>query len=190
MTKRYVTTADKARMIDLYNEGSSVRDVADETGFSPSTVSTHLRRAGVTNRRAHQTAEAIEANRRAANARRLDQVLESQDDAELLRSRLWEPIDVVVQGVNGAETIRLAEPPIKDQAAALRAITAARLADHKLLEAMEDQGNSAQAAASVLTSIFEGLGALFAQDPNAGLSPADQDHDYDIATDPDEQPGS
>lgn len=177
-----VSDEDKAKMLELYEDGHSVRSVARIMGRSTSTVSRHLHRMGADTDRS-LTAEATAARVRKLQEKRLDIAEKLMDDVESMRDRTWSRYELVTPGPDGASVTVLDEPPLRDQSDGVRAIQSMVTTIDTLLEGTGTD-NSGEAK-NVLMNIFEGLAKVITD--GTGVDERDRDHDYDIAEDPDEQ---
>ena len=95
---RYGDAVDVKRAADLYAQGRTLRQIGAELGVHWSTVSDHLRRAGVTMRRSGPPAHSAST----------DQIVELRDQG-LTWSQVAEQVDMAVSGA--WSSYRRARPP-------------------------------------------------------------------------------
>ena len=181
--QKRISNDDKLAMLTLREEGHSVRSIARILNFDPGTISRQLRKAGADTDRS-QTAEATAARMAIINAKRLALAEALIEDAESMRERVWDKYQLVANSPAGPVTVNLDEPPLKEQSDGMKAVnvtidTIDRLLDGAHIETKDNAKN-------VLTDLVHGLAKFITHD--VGLTIDDRDHDYDITTDPDEQP--
>lgn len=189
----FETTQDQIdQMITLRRQGYSVREVAaamHEQGVnvSPTTVSRYMRRAGVTGDES-TTYEATAARVKAAKQRVYEQALALLEDAEAARERVYAPAEVVVSTPDGADVVKLTEPPLADTAKVLQTVERLITNAQRLLDTIqEDTGEEAK---SLLVSLQQNLEAWVnatEEDPTAHNVPGmTYDSDYSVHTDPEQ----
>ena len=148
-------------MRELAADGWGRNRIAREVGLSGSTVSGIIRDAGASFART-ATAEATEAARVDAAARRAELSLALLEDAHRLRAQLWQPCTVGAFG--GRDNVwtetRLDEPTFADKRAILAAVGNA-VRDHVKLEQVDADGGAAEAG-SMLADLMTGLQAAHA----------------------------
>lgn len=177
-------------ILGYHKDGMSTRQIGKLIGKSGAFVSVRLRKLGADLDRT-QTKEATQARLALLNARRLKLAEDSLDDAGHLRERLFEEYTIHVQGKEGVVGVDLEEPPLKEQLDAAKAIESLINTSNKLTEGISDPALSD--AKSVIQNIIDGLAELVNNpqpDEDTGEIPEDKDHDYDIATDPNEKPNT
>ncbi|MEJ6013845.1 helix-turn-helix domain-containing protein [Corynebacterium sp. H127] len=173
-----VLDAEIDEMQRLYEaRGLSVRQVAKVMQRSPTTVSKALRGRGVDTWRADSSA-AVEAIKLRANKRRLALIDGLLDDVDLLRERLTDEYQLVVNSSEGAEMVRLDEPPAEAVQAFARSVNTHLQAVDRIIENVHTD-DSAQSK-SMLERMLGGIEQLLKDDPGAGLGERDQDSDYDV----------
>lgn len=190
----FETTQDQInQMITLRRQGYSVREVAailsdQGVSISPTTVSRHLRRAGVTGDET-ATQEATAARVKAARQRALEQALTLLEDAEAARERVYAPAKVVVSTPDGAQVLTLPEPPLQDVAKVLHTVERLITQAQRLLETIQE--DTTEEAKSVLQALQENLEAYIAlaePDPTIFNEPGmTYDSDYSVENDPEQQ---
>lgn len=189
----FETTQDQIdQMITLRRQGYSVREVAaamHEQGVnvSPTTVSRYMRRAGVTGDES-TTYEATAARVKVAKQRVYEQALALLEDAEAARERVYAPAEVVVSTPDGADVVKLTEPPLADTAKVLQTVERLITNAQRLLDTIqEDTGEEAK---SLLVSLQQNLEAWVnttEEDPTAHNEPGmTYDSDYSVHTDPEQ----
>lgn len=183
-----VTEAVVQRMLNLHEEGHSVRQIAKQLRLAPSTVSTHLRNTGADTNRA-LTATATAARLAKINEKKMALAERAMETAFVLEERITDEYDMPITTEEGVEWVTLPEPLLKEQLDGARAVESLVKTVDTLTAKIADPG--IHAAENVLKNLVGGLVALVNSDaPNedSGLSPEDRDHDYDISTDPKERP--
>lgn len=193
MNTTHITQAHINDMAAMRRQGFSVREIAaamhdQGVTVSPTTVSRHLRRAGVTGDDS-TTYEATAARVKAAKQRVYEQALALLEDAEAARERVYAPAEVVVSTPDGADVVRLTEPPLADTAKVLQTVERLITNAQRLLDTIqEDTGEEAK---SLLVSLQEHLEMWVdatEDDVTAHNEPGmTYDSDYDVRTDPDQQ---
>lgn len=193
MNTTHITQAHINDMAAMRRQGFSVREIAaamHDKGVtvSPTTVSRYMRRAGVTGDDS-TTYEATAARVKAAKQRVYEQALALLEDAEAARERVYAPAEVVVSTPDGADVVRLTEPPLADTAKVLQTVERLITNAQRLLDTIqEDTGEEAK---SLLVSLQEHLEAWVdatEDDVTAHNEPGmTYDSDYDVRTDPDQQ---
>lgn len=178
------TPEEQQTMCDLHEQGYSVREIARVTGWAKATVSRYLRIMGADTDRS-KTAEATAARVRKMDERRIDLAEMLMDDAFSLQHRTWDKYEMVVSSAEGPQTVHLTEPPLREQADAVKALSLTVDTIDRLTGKIGT--DEAANAKNVLTNLVHGLVQLVG--PADGLSEHDRDHDYDITTDPEESKG-
>ncbi|MFV8381265.1 helix-turn-helix domain-containing protein [Corynebacterium hindlerae] len=170
---RPVTAEDRAQIVEKYKGGGySIRSLAAEVDRSPTTVRQVLHDADIQTWTG-QCIEATEARKLRANQRRLAEAEQLLDDLALIRERLWDTYEIVVNGSDGAEVVILDEPPLREQADGYRAMSTMLTTAGRTIDDVSDNGTTA--AKGMLTAMIDGLNRLFEQDPDAGRGEHDQD---------------
>lgn len=183
-----ISEFNQRRIVELHDEGNSVRQIAKILTLSPSTVSIYLRKAGAdTNRSA--TAEATAARLAIINAKKMVLAEQAMETAFIMHERITDEYDMPFTVEDGVEWVTLSEPLLKEQLDGARAVESLIKTVDTLTAKIADPGiHNAQ---NVLKNLVSGLVGLVNSDaPNedSGLSPEDRDHEYDISTDPKEHP--
>lgn len=135
----------------------SVRGIAEQMGFSRTTVSRHGKRLGLVFDQ-RQTKAATKAVQVTAKARRAILELQLLEDAERLRSQIWLPHTYIDHG--GKDFIQVTwettEPTPTDKLKLMQAATAAIDRSVKLTQLDSDRG--ATGAISLLENLAKSLG--------------------------------
>lgn len=194
MNTTHITQAHIDDMAAMRRQGYSVREIAaamhdQGVKISPTTVSRYMRRAGVVADEG-TTYEATATRVKAAKQRVYEQALSLLEDAEAARERVYAPAEVVVSTPDGADVVKLTEPPLADTAKVLQTVERLITNAQRLLDTIqEDTGEEAK---SLLVSLQENLEAWVnttEEDPTAHNVPGmTYDSGYDVRTDPEQQP--
>lgn len=179
------TAEQQKEMLDLHEDGYSVRQIAKRIGFSHATVSRYLSRMGADTDRS-KTAEATAARVRKIQEEKLKLAEKLMKDAESMRERNWEPYSQYISTAEGLELVHMDEPPLQDQGYGVKSVDTMVATVERLTSGI-DTGDE-NAAKSALDNIMEGLTELVSKYSDEGVGELDKDHDYDIATDPDQLP--
>lgn len=145
------------QLLDLHAQDLSVRDIAERMGVSKSLVSRRARAAGLTFTRT-KTRAATEAAVADAKARRAVLELTLLQDADRLRSQIWQPHTYIEHG--GKDYVRVEwtqdEPSPTDK---LKLMQAAGIAvDRSLKITAVDSDNGATEAVSMLQRLADAIG--------------------------------
>lgn len=160
----------------LYTQGRSKREIQNATGIGWGTVYDIIERNGPQFHDKNASRAAVQARLERIRQRRLTLAEDLTVDAERMRERVWGEYIVPMMGMDGVEEVRLAEPPLKDQADGMRAIESMiRTVDTIIASETVDETAEAK---DVINTIFAGLKELVESDPPP-LDPRDHDHDYD-----------
>ena len=194
MNATHITQAHIDDMAAMRRQGYSVREIAaamQDQGVtvSPTTVSRYMRRAGVVADEG-TTYEATAARVKAAKQRVYEQALSLLEDAEAARERVYAPAEVVVSTPDGADVVKLTEPPLADTAKVLQTVERLVTNAQRLLATIQD--DTGEEAKSLLVSLQEHLEAwadATEDDATAHNEPGmTYDSEYDVRTDPEQQP--
>lgn len=145
----------EAEIVRLYDDGYSIRAIARAMGLSRSAVHRRLTASGLTGVNPAVKA-AAETNRKRADAARAQAAAALIDDLEALRARAWSPAEEVVSTPDGAEVVRLEQPPLREVRAAYAAIEAAVRASSRLLDDVDRAGGDSETREAL-----SGMHALF-----------------------------
>lgn len=179
------TPDDRNLMWDLHQQGYSHREISREVGFAPATISRYLRLMGADTDRS-LTAEATAARVRKLAEKRVNLAESLMEDAFSMQHRVWDKYSQYINTAEGAELVHLEEPPLQDQNHGIKALETLVKTVDTLLDGV-DTGDQDQAK-NALDEIMAGLTELVGKHSDEGVGDLDQDTDYDIATDPEQQP--
>jgi len=147
----------------LHTENLGVRAIADRMGFGRTTISKHAKRLGLTFDRT-QTKAATAAIQADAKAKRAALELKLLEDAEKLRSQMWQPHTYIDHG--GKDFIQVQwtqhEPTPADKLKLMQAASAAL--DRSIKIAQLDSDNGAAGAISMLEGLAKQMGVQGPQD--------------------------
>ncbi|WP_067483798.1 helix-turn-helix domain-containing protein [Actinomadura hibisca] len=149
-----LTPDEHDRIRALHAEGLSRNAIARELGRSMAAVSAAAERMGLEFDRA-RTRAATKAKQIDAKAKRAQLSLDLLNDGERLRTRLWEPTEVVVSTPKGPVRVTLPLPPARDARDIMAAVHTA-IRGHADLERL-DSDSGADAAKSMLGQLGEAL---------------------------------
>ncbi|MFJ3867898.1 helix-turn-helix domain-containing protein [Streptomyces nigra] len=154
---RPIDAKDRAAVKRLHKQGKSRNDIARAIKRSPSTVSKIAGELGLTFERGPEVVAATEARRIDLAARRVTLAEALHQDAEKLRSQLWEPCTIGAFG--GKDNVwsetRLDQPTFADQRNILAATGTAIQQSLKLQPA--EGGEGADQVRSMLGALGEAL---------------------------------
>lgn len=181
-----------ARVIELFNADSSIRDIAKTLKISWQRARRVLDSAGLSPADRVTRKENNAALRKAANAEHLEQIRAQRielaallmQDSFRMRERIWSDYTTFAQGVEGPVEITMDEPPLKEQADGAKAIEATMRVVDNIMASVTDTSNDNSAA--VLTTLLTSLQDIVDQDPTIGLD--DNDQEPDLAPEDDEDP--
>lgn len=169
--RRHWDTDDDTRLRDLQGAGRTLRDVAQEMGYDPATISRHAATLGLTWDRT-QTRAATAANVADAASRRSALELSLLKDAERLRRQMFAP--TVAFNFGGRDNTyaehRLTQPVYADQLRLMQAVGVA--VAHSLKIAVHDGDPGTDAAVGMLDQIAAGLKAAWGQAGRIGETEA------------------
>jgi hypothetical protein len=150
------TDADTTRLRQLHSAGKSLHAIAAEMGRAKSTIHRKAKEAGLTFDR-DTVAAATEAKMTDAKARRTALQLALLEDAEKLRTQLWEPCLAFNFGGkdNTYAEHHLDKPTFTDQ---LKIMQATGVAVDRSLKLAEHDSDGAEQVRSLLGGIAEALG--------------------------------
>lgn len=162
MTSRWTEIHD-LQLATLHAENLGVRAIAERMGFGRNTISTRAKRLGLTFDR-RQTKAATAAVQADAKAKRAALELKLLDDAEKLRSQMWEPATYIDHG--GKDFIQVTwtqdEPTSSDKLKLMQAASAAL--DRSIKISQLDSDNGAAGAISMLEGLAKQLGVTGVED--------------------------
>lgn len=162
VTQKWVELHD-LQLATLHAENLSVRGIGERMGFSRNTISRHAKRLGLSFNR-EQTKAATAAVQADAKAKRARLELQLLDDAEKLRSQMWEPATYIDHG--GKDFIKVewttTQPTPADKLKLMQAASAAL--DRSIKIAQLDSDNGAAGAISMLEGLAKQLGVTGPQD--------------------------
>ncbi len=157
------TDIHNTELTTLHAENLGVRAIAERMGFGRTTISTNAKRLGLTFDR-RQTRAATAAVQADAKAKRAALELKLLEDAERLRSQLWQPHTYIDHG--GKDFIQVTwtqeEPSPSDKLKLMQAASAAL--DRSIKITQFDSDNGAAGAISMLEGLAKQLGVSGPQD--------------------------
>ncbi|MFD2839343.1 helix-turn-helix domain-containing protein [Populibacterium corticicola] len=160
--KRWTDIHD-SELATLHAENLGVRAIAERMGFGRTTISTNAKRLGLTFDR-RQTRAATAAIQADAKAKRAALELKLLEDAERLRSQLWQPHTYIDHG--GKDYVKVTwtqeEPSPSDKLKLMQAASAAL--DRSIKITQLDSDNGAAGAISMLEGLAKQLGVTGPQD--------------------------
>lgn len=171
----------EARIIELFKQDHTFLEIKKITGAPWNRISRTLQDAGLSASSQLPKVQSRGEATRAENQSRLESIKNRRlqlaelltDDAFRMRERAWSEYSEYIVTQEGPVEIVHDEPPLREQADAMKAVQAAVNTVDDIIDGMDsgDKKNSH----NVLATIVESLTKAFTDDPDAGLSEGDQE---------------